>query len=243
MGDVARAALYSVLPAAAIALGSGVPLLYRPRGPLRSAIQHFAAGVIFAVATVELLPDVVRDHAPYESALAFALGVALVLGLGWLAGRLGNARAGEDARTTPAALLVPVGIDLLIDGVLLGIGFAAAASVGRLLALALSLEGLSLGVVTALTLRQAGWPEGRASAAGAALGLIIPLGATAGAAVLSGLSGHSLSLTLAFGLAALLYLVTEELLVEAHEVPERPWITAMFFAGFVLFLVLGMLGG
>ena len=241
MGDVPRAALYSLLPAALIALGSAVPLVYRPRPAVRSAVQHFAAGVIFAVATVELLPDVIKDHAPYESALAFALGVVLVLGLGWLSGRLGAGDPGRE-RMTPAGLLVPVGIDLLIDGLLLGIGFSAGAAVGRLLALALALEGLSLGVVTALTLHR-DWPRGRASGASAALGLLIPLGTTAGAAALSGVSAHALSLALAFGLAALLYLVTEELLVEAHAVPERPWITAMFFAGFVLFLVLGMLGG
>ena len=53
--------------------------------------------------------------------------------------------------------------------------------------------------------------------------------------------GRVLSAVLAFGCAALLFLVTEELLVEAHEVPETPWTTAMFFAGFLLFLVIGML--
>lgn len=44
---------------------------------------------------------------------------------------------------------------------------------------------------------------------------------------------------LAFGLIALLYLVTEELLVEAHEGgKETPFATAMFFAGFLLLLLL-----
>jgi len=42
----------------------------------------------------------------------------------------------------------------------------------------------------------------------------------------------------AFGLIALLYLVTEELLVEAHETPDRPWVTAMFFVGFLALLLL-----
>lgn len=42
----------------------------------------------------------------------------------------------------------------------------------------------------------------------------------------------------AFGLIDLLYLVTEQLLVEAHEVPERPWITAMIFVGFLLLFLL-----
>jgi zinc transporter ZupT len=50
-----------------------------------------------------------------------------------------------------------------------------------------------------------------------------------------------LKVTLTFGCAALLYLVTEELLVEAHEVPETALSTAMFFASFLLLLVIDML--
>ena len=42
----------------------------------------------------------------------------------------------------------------------------------------------------------------------------------------------------AFGLIALLYLVTEELLVEAHEAPEGPIVTSMFFIGFLALLML-----
>ncbi|MFX5622654.1 transporter, partial [Acinetobacter baumannii] len=41
-----------------------------------------------------------------------------------------------------------------------------------------------------------------------------------------------------FGLMALLYLVTEELLVEAHEKPDSPFISAMFFAGFLGLMLL-----
>lgn len=46
---------------------------------------------------------------------------------------------------------------------------------------------------------------------------------------------------LAFGVAALLYMVTEELLVEAHEEPETPIQTAMFFLGFIVLFTLDML--
>jgi ZIP family zinc transporter len=54
----------------------------------------------------------------------------------------------------------------------------------------------------------------------------------------SALSGQWIAGLFAFGLMALLYLVTEELLAEAHEVPDKPWITAMFFFGFLLLIVL-----
>ena len=42
---------------------------------------------------------------------------------------------------------------------------------------------------------------------------------------------------LAFGLVALLYLVTKELLVEAHEIPDQPCVAAIFYVGFVLLLL------
>ena len=47
---------------------------------------------------------------------------------------------------------------------------------------------------------------------------------------------------LSFGAVALLFLVTEELPVEAHETPHTPVLTAAFLAGFLLFLIMGMLG-
>ena len=43
---------------------------------------------------------------------------------------------------------------------------------------------------------------------------------------------------LAFGAAALLYLVTEELLVEAHETPDTNWHVIAFFAGFIILFAL-----
>jgi ZIP family zinc transporter len=53
-----------------------------------------------------------------------------------------------------------------------------------------------------------------------------------------GLSGGFLAGILGFGVASLLYLVTEELLVEAHEEPDTPLIAATFFVGFLLPLVM-----
>ena len=66
------------------------------------------------------------------------------------------------------------------------------------------------------------------------------VGALVGETILRGASAHTLAGVLAFGAAALLYLVTEELLVEAHETRDTTAATAMFFAGFLLFLLLGM---
>ena len=59
-----------------------------------------------------------------------------------------------------------------------------------------------------------------------------------GVSVLGGLSGAAFAAVLGLGSAALLYLVVEELLREAHRIPDTPLITASFFAGFLLLLLL-----
>ncbi|MNT82947.1 hypothetical protein D3C72_2227490 [compost metagenome] len=70
------------------------------------------------------------------------------------------------------------------------------------------------------------------------LALLLPLGGMLGAPIAM-LGAFWLTAFLAFGLIALLYLVTEELLVEAHEGgKDTPLATAMFFVGFLLLLLL-----
>jgi ZIP family zinc transporter len=224
--------------------------VWRAPGPrLRSAILHFAAGVIFSVVAVELLPDIVQHHAPYEVAIGFGLGVATMLGLRYFTQRLEKqqeetsetavATASPTASPLPWGLLVAIGIDILIDG-LLGIGFAAGAKEGTLLAIALTIELLSLGLATAVELRDGGHSKGRAVAIVAGTSLMLLLGAGIGNTVLRGATGNLLEIVLSFGLAALLFLVTEELLTEAHEETETPLLTLSFFVGFLLFLLLGM---
>ena len=74
----------------------------------------------------------------------------------------------------------------------------------------------------------------------AGLGGLLLMGAGLGAVVLSGASSSTIDVVLSFGIAALLYLVVEELMVEAHEGPESPWLCATFFVGFLVLLVVEM---
>ena len=76
----------------------------------------------------------------------------------------------------------------------------------------------------------------------AGLAVLLPIGAAVGIPV-SHLPNFWLAAFFSFGLVALLYLVTEELLVEAHSVPERPWVTSLFFVGFLLILLLDEISG
>ena len=236
--------VYALLPVAATILGATVAV-FRPPGPgLRSMAQHFAAGVVFSVVAVELLPDVVKAHtrvAAFDAVIGFALGVGAMLLLRSLTGEVSAEQASGTGKL-PTSMLAAIGIDILTDGFLIGVGFAAGAKEGKLLTLALTIELLSLGLATAVALSETGMARAKNILTNAALASLIVVGALVGAVLLSRLSANVLEVVLSFGLAALLFLVTEELLVEAHEVPETPLTTATFFAGFLIFMVLGMLG-
>lgn len=219
--------LYTLIPVGAAVVGAGVAVNAKPGPTLVSAIQHFAAGVVFAAAAGEILPSVMHGASPWATAIGGAIGVVVML----LVKQLENVVKG------PVGLLTMVGVDVLIDGLVLGIAFAAGAKVGILLTIALTLEVLFLGLTVANELGETVRSRIKIVGITGALVLLLPIG-TLIAAPIATLPAPILTGFFAFGLVALLYLVTEELLVEAHETPDRPWVTAMFFAGFLILMVL-----
>ena len=123
---------------------------------------------------------------------------------------------------------------------MIGISFAAGERQGLLITLALTLEVLFLGVATAAAMSGPGIRR-RVIGTTLAFALLLLSGAAIGSYFLAGVSGVILDAVMSFGVAALLYLVTEELLVEAHEVDETPILTSMFFVGFLALLLIEML--
>jgi ZIP family zinc transporter len=230
---------YAVLPVLSGTLGAALSAFRQPSPGIRSGVQHFAAGVVFAVVGVEFLPDILHRHRPLPVMAGFTLGIATLL----LIRSLSTARetpSNPKSGTLPIAFLFAMGIDMLIDGSLIGLGFVAGVKKGKLLVAAIAVELLSLGIATIVTLTDAGVARTKAVVVTSLEASIIFVGAALGGTVLRGLSDTSVEFALSFGLSVLLFLVVEELLVEAHSVPETPLITSSFFAGFLLFLMLGM---
>ena len=227
---------YSCIPVITAVLGSVIAVI-RPPGPvLRSYIQHLAGGVVFSVVAVELLPDIVRQHAAWiEVAVGFSLGVASMLVL-----RSFSHKLEKNGEERPLGIMVGVGIDILLDGFLISMSFTAGGKEGVLLTFALALELLSLGLAVAIALAKNEKKSSKIILTTFLLFLLIIVGAGIGAVLAQSISAEVLEIVLSFGLAALLYLVTEELLVEAHKEPETPMATGMFFLGFLVFLLLGM---
>ena len=221
---------YTLIPLAALALGAIATTIGKPGPRLRSGIQHVAAGVVFAAAASEILPDV-KHGGPLLAVIIGALaGIAAMLAIKAIGAKMQG----------PIGLAAATAIDLLVDGLVLGISFTAGAQQGVLLTIALTIEVLFLGLTQVGAFAKS-MTRARAVGATIAVGLALPLGSLLGGPV--GMLSQPLRTGFyAFGLIALLYLVTEELLVEAHDgEAETPLVTSMFFFGFLAILVIEQL--
>jgi ZIP family zinc transporter len=235
-----RELLLMAIPAVVALAGGVLAVLWHPSHAARRLIQHFAAGVVLAALAVELLPEIEREHAPgLVLAGSFALGALFMFGLKLATERMERRRG---ARTgVDVGLMAATFFDVAMDGFIIGAGFAAGGETGPVLAIGLSVELLFLGL--ALTSdAPGGW---RIVALSGGLGLTVLAAAVTGKLLLAGASHALIGGALAFAAAALLYLVTEELLVEAHEGqdgPEPAFSTLVLFAGFLAFWTVQLAG-
>lgn len=238
--SLAGVMMFAAVPAAAVIVG-GVVAAVRTLGPkVQSAVQHVAAGVLFAALATELLPDVVHRRLPWVTLGGFALGVIAMLLLKALARRLEEREEKTAPSALPTSLLLASALDIALDGLLIGVSFAAGERQGLLITIAMTLEVLFLGVATAAAVR--GLNARRlVLATTITFAVLLMAGAGIGAYFLASASPIVLDGVLSFGVAALLYLVTEELLTEAHEVDETPVLTSMFFVGFLALLMIEMM--
>jgi ZIP family zinc transporter len=179
--------IYALIPGVAVVFG-GVLAAHYPPGPrIRSIFQHVAAGVVFAAVAGELLPEITAMHDVTGVTVGFAIGIALML----VMRKLTEPAAGPaEHDPNPKGLVITVGVDVLIDGLLVGIGFAAGAEVGVLVTVALTLEVLFLGLATAASLTRAGASQTQLVITSLGLGVLIVVSAIVGAVSWVGSLAH-----------------------------------------------------
>ena len=93
-----QALLYTLLPLGAVLIGTLWALLRRPGTTFVSATQHLAAGVVFAAAAVEILPQIKHEASPTATLIGGAVGVGVMLAI----------KALEDRSSGPFAMLADV---------------------------------------------------------------------------------------------------------------------------------------
>lgn len=218
---------YSFLASIVLLISALIGSFFKMSSKAVSLTQHFTAGVVFAAVATELLPKILEVHSPMHIAIGFILGVIVMVFIKTLVNR-------ENTDQISLTLLVSIGIDLFIDGLLIAIAFLSGEKTGTLVAFALVLEVafLALSLSTDL-IKKKTTPLFRMKAF-LMLSFLIPFGTGSGILILNLLPSSFFTEALSFGAAALLYLVIEELLVEAHETKDTPLITSAFFLGFLI---------
>jgi len=198
-----------------------------------SLALHLAAGIVLGVIGLEM-PRALGASLPWVPLVAFVVGGALFLGLERLIG-YAKGRLGADDRTGPLAIFSGVSIDLLSDGILIGTGSIISPSLGFLLAIGQVPADGPEGFAAAATLRRNGVRRRTRLLLAAASAIPVLAGATLGWFALRDASELVTLRVLALTGGALLTVVIEEMVPEAHEGDTSRWGAVFLTAGFAIF--------
>ncbi|MFI6073939.1 hypothetical protein ACIA5C_20430 [Actinoplanes sp. NPDC051343] len=149
----------------AVLAGSIVSTRFALSARVRALVQHAAAGTVLAGLVVDVLDKLLHRAGQLVAAVAAVAGMVAGL-VAMLAIRAWADGAGVGTFVVTAA------VDILVDGVLIGLSAALGAGTGLLFAVALATEMGLLGVSAAAALRKRR-PSGRVVAAAAGIGAAI----------------------------------------------------------------------
>ncbi|HKY30252.1 MAG TPA: hypothetical protein VJM12_20140 [Pyrinomonadaceae bacterium] len=230
---------YLIIAFGAGLLGAFVALVWSPGVTARGAIQHFAAGVVIAAVASDLIPEVQKIGTAPGVLGGFAAGGAAMIGLKWLV--LKFEKYEKQKHQLPLGIAAAAGIDTLVDGAIISAGFSSGQQLGGLLAIALSVELFFLTLSVGSEFHKSKSNRWKGLAITSLIALMLLVGALAAFFALQAVSDATLAIVLAFGAAALIYLVAEELLVESIQAEENLFSTTMLFAGFLVVLAIKLL--
>ena len=220
------------IPIFTIILSSIIFKLVTLNAHSKSMIQHFSAGVVLAALAVELIPELYNTPFKIQLLTGYVIGTTLMLAIQ----KIFSNNHPPDRKST-SSLLIAVAIDVFIDGLLVGISFAISIAKGLVISIALSLELLFLVLSVDATLQKSGKKFLSILLINIVFAILVFAGSALGLTFLNA-SKSTMVLITSFGASALLYLVSEELLKDAHEEKETTTSTAMFFLGFLIIMLL-----
>ena len=243
---LARAALGTGFTFLMTTLGAAAVFFFRGGidAKLQKALLGFAAGVMTAATVWSLLlPAIERTAAAGSEAVWLPPTVGILLGSVFLAGldawlpKLQQKDAGR-GRQQDALLITAITLHNIPEGMAVGLAFAMADSGESLaaaaaLALGIGIQNFPEGAAVSLPLLQEGSSRWRAFLTGAGSGAVEPL---FGIAVVLAAAGvyPLMPWLLSFAAGAMLYVVVEELVPQAHSSGG----TCGFVLGFLIMMVL-----
>lgn len=238
--------------ALATALGT-LPVLFSQRLSERAqdTLFGFGAGVMLAACSFSLIiPGIAAARGagagPWQAgatiATAVLLGAAALLVLERMVPHEHFIKGveGHVSRKLRRTWLFVFAIALhnLPEGLAIGVAFGGTDPVrAGALAAGIAIQDVPEGLVVAVALLAAGYGRALAVALGMASGLVEPVGAVLGAAVISHTAGL-LPWGLGFAAGAMLFVISHEIIPESHRKGHEAWATGGLMLGFVLMMLL-----
>jgi ZIP family zinc transporter len=248
-----RAALWGGgTAAAATALGT-LPVLLSQDFSKRTydCFLGFGAGVMLGATSFSLvIPALAAARAGGSGnwGASLSVGAGLLMGAALLLaldrfissdGILAPANTREGHSLKRAWLFVwAVALHNLPEGLAIGVAYGGV-DLGKAnsLATGISIQDVPEGLVVALALRTVGYGRGVSTLLGVASGLIEPVAAVLGVALI-GISAGMLPFALAAAAGAMLFVIANDVVPESHQNGNGTWASVALIGGFVLMTVL-----
>jgi ZIP family zinc transporter len=258
-----QALLAGVLTWSITALGAAV-VVWRglTAGSAFDAALGFAAGVMLAASFWSLLAPAIEIASLQQQTPWFPALVGFVAGALFLAAadrlmphlhpmnRMAQAEGPRTDWSQTTLLILAITLHNIPEGLAVGVAFGAAASTANAavlevtsfgaavaLAIGIGLQNFPEGAAVALPLRAAGVGRVRSFLAGTASAAVEPVAAVAGAAAVLA-AWRFLPYALSFAAGAMVFVVIEELIPQAHQRGRSDLVTLSAVTGFVLMMVL-----
>lgn len=249
---VAMALVGGLVAAGATAAGT-LPILtmHTLSTRVQDSLLGFGAGVMLAASAFSLtIPGLAaaaeQGHGPWGAGAI--IGAAILLGGGALLTidrvlpheHFIKGREGIEVQRLRRTWLFVFAIALhnIPEGLAIGVGFAGTDTLrGTALATGIAIQDIPEGLVVAIALLSVGYSRAFSVTLGMASGLVEPIAAVLGAAIVSW-SAPLLPWGLGFAAGAMLFVVSHEIIPESHRKGHEVYATCGLLIGFVLMMVL-----
>ncbi len=201
--------------------GLTVIIVKKVQDRLLSVLLGASAGIMASISFLDLIPEAIDEGTIYTAMIGILLGIGII---GLLDVKFPHRHfsfskdgGGEHNRYLKTGILLSIGIALhnLPEGVAIGASFMVSFQVGLLLAVLIAIHNFPEGMAVGAAMCVGGVRSKKVLLITALAGVPMGIGAFIGVA-LGGVSPWTLSVSLGFAAGAMLYIVFDELIPDAH---------------------------